>query len=236
MATAVFYVEFNDLLRSPATTIWEFFGDRVRTAAWMELGPMNATFAVIGSILAVVVNHYSRILNEEHRRSEWFESALSISLASLVEAGESDLLELKSSLRWDVRSKRVNRDLERTITKSVAGFMNHRGGNLVIGIDDDGRPIGIDADLRTLKHKNTDGFERALMDLISVTLGSDACSLAHCRFRQLDGDTVCHVVIERSKKPVYVRDAGSERYFVRTGNSTRELDAREAHAHISRRG
>jgi hypothetical protein len=43
------------------------------------------------------------------------------------------------------------------------------------------------------------------------------------------------VIVEPSDRPVYFHDGDTSRYFVRTGNSTRELDVREAMEHIGRR-
>ncbi|WP_234001125.1 helix-turn-helix domain-containing protein, partial [Erythrobacter sp. HI0019] len=82
--------------------------------------------------------------------------------------------------------------------KTIAGFLNHEGGTLLIGVEDDGTVAGIEADMRTLKHANQDGFERLLMDTARDALGGDACALVHSRFHGLGGLTVCRVIVEKS--------------------------------------
>jgi predicted HTH transcriptional regulator len=41
---------------------------------------------------------------------------------------------------------------------TIAGFMNKNGGILLIGIDDNGKILGLKNDMETLKKKNVDGF------------------------------------------------------------------------------
>ena len=71
---------------------------------------------------------------------------------------ESNVVEFKSSLRWDVRQNCVNKDLEKVIVKTVAGFLNAHGGTPLIGVDDHGVPVGLVPDFKTLRKKDRDGF------------------------------------------------------------------------------
>ena len=153
----------------------------------------------------------------------------------LIAAGESEATEFKESLRWDVKEGRVNKNLEKVIAKSLAGFMNHRGGNLLIGLSDDGTIKGIEADYNSLNNKNRDGFERALIDLVNNQLGGSAGTFVHIQFLESEGYTICWVIVDAATEPVYLKDGNISRYFVRLGNSTRELDVREAQNHFAHR-
>lgn len=53
-------------------------------------------------------------------------------------------------------------------------------------------------------------------------------------FRCGDRD-VCRVVVEAAGRPTYVHDGATSRLVVRLGNSTRELDVREAMEYVSYR-
>jgi len=235
LTTLVFYLEFNDLLAAPTDNAWSFLVNRLQTSALQELVPMSAVFALLGAVLGLVISFYNRVIETEQRRVRWLERELNVHLPSLIATGESERLELKSTLRWNLREKRSDKTLEKVIAKSLAGLMNHRGGSLIIGVSDAGETLGINADCQTLKHKNADGFERALMDLVRSTLGAHACALIHCQFPLLDETPVCWLVVEQAKTPVFVQDGKVARYMVRTGNSTRELDAREVFAHVAQR-
>ncbi len=232
---AVYWFEFNDHLQlSGYENIWAFLLDRFTDSFTREMVTMSLVFALIGACIGFVFAIYHLSLVSSHQKVQLLEKELAEDLPTLIKNGESERLEFKSSVRWDFKLKRSNKTLESVIAKSIAGFMNHKGGNLLIGIDDDGQVVGLENDYQTLKHKNRDGFERCLMDIIKTWLGGDVCSLAHCAFYKLEGQDVCRVFIESSILPVYFNTAKIAKYYLRTGNGTRELDAREAFAHISK--
>lgn len=76
LTTAVFFLEFNDLLAAPSKDIWNFAIGRLQTAAWFELGPMSAVFALIGDSLAIVIGAYAGALETQQRRASWLEKEL----------------------------------------------------------------------------------------------------------------------------------------------------------------
>lgn len=102
----------------------------------------------------------------------------------------------------------------------------------LVCIDDDGLVLGLGMDYQTLKHKNRDGFERCIMYIIKKSLGGEVCSLVHCVFYEIKGKDICRIFVEQSKTPIYCKTDNKARYYLRTGNGTRELDARESFAHI----
>ena len=67
-----------------------------------------------------------------------------ISLASWATAKAP--LEFKQRVRSDQRTGSSDKPLESVVAKTVAGFMNAHGGTLVIGVDDNGNPVGLDRD------------------------------------------------------------------------------------------
>ena len=154
-------------------------------------------------------------------------------LADLLRAGESAVLEFKSSLRWDTRTRQVNTELQKTIAKSVAGFLNFEEGRLLIGVGDDGTPVGIEDDLTTLKRKDRDGFEQALVQVVENYLGAEFAQYVHIGFEETGGKTVCIVRVEPSPKPVWLADRGSTEFYIRAGNTTRPLDVQATHEYIS---
>ncbi len=165
----------------------------------------------------------------------FLERELDEELPLLIASGEGERLEFKSSLRWDRRENRVNRSLQQVVLKTVAGFLDHEGGTLLTGVGDDGSIIGIEADMQSLKHANRDGFERLLMDLVKDGFGGHECALVHCRFYEVTEKTVCRVIAERKADPVHFVEGGTARLMLRIGNGTRELDVRDAQAHLRNR-
>jgi hypothetical protein len=153
----------------------------------------------------------------------------------LIRRGESHHVEFKSSARWDYREQRKNRTLEDVIVKTIAGFMNADGGTLLIGVDDGGDVLGIEPDVALVKPQNTDGLENWLVSsLLKRRLGAAALAHVAVSFEPVDGLDLCRVDVKQSREPV-VADYGPDdsRFFVRTGNSTNQLDE-EADVYIRR--
>jgi len=150
-------------------------------------------------------------------------------LAALIEKGENAGLEFKSSLRWDLRQNKVNKDLEGVIIRTVAAFFNSEmGGVLLIGVDDSGKVVGLQHDYKALKKQDRDGFQNHLISLLLSACGKDVSPLIRVDFHELDGNDVCRVSVKPAPRPVFSPDGnGGEYLFIRAGNSTRQLNPRE---------
>ncbi len=118
------------------------------------------------------------------------------------------------------------------MARAIAGFANDAGGSLLIGVDDDGRIIGLEPDYWTLKKRDRDGFAEFIMTLVSERLGGHTCRLVHMLFADFEGRDVSRIVVEPADGPVYFQDGKQAHLVVRTGNATRELDAREATRYV----
>ncbi|QQR89786.1 MAG: ATP-binding protein [Myxococcales bacterium] len=148
-------------------------------------------------------------------------------IATLIRLGENEHIEFKSTVRWDMQREKVNKKLSDVVAKTIAALANHGGGSLLIGINDDGKILGLNLDYQTLKKPNRDGFEQLVMTLVRERLGGHVCRLIHVLFANLEGHDVCRIVVEPSDAPIFFDDGTSTCFFVRTGNASRELDVRE---------
>ena len=152
-----------------------------------------------------------------------------IRVRRLITHGESAEVEFKSSLRYDVDKGGTNTELTKAVTKTLAAFLNCRGGTLLIGIDDSGDVVGIERDLKTLQHKpNVDGFELCLREAVGSHLGNDVNPVIELSFGDVDGHTVAIASCPAHHQPVFHEDKGAVLFFVRAGNGTRPLNVREA--------
>ena len=153
----------------------------------------------------------------------------------LIAGGENEAAEFKSSLRWDLREAKVNKALEKVIVKTLAGFLNGRGGTLLIGVDDAGTVAGLATDYDTLRKKDRDGFQLHLRELVARDLGEAASVFLTVTFHEIDGEDICQVTIEPSDHEIYVEDGNVAAFYLRTGNSTRALPVDEAVKYIPHR-
>ena len=197
--------------------------------------PMTGAFALVGAALGLVFGVYHRLLSKHRRAVDFLEAELGRNVSSLITVGESEHVEFKAAARWDIERGCVRRELEDAIARTIAGFLNHTGGSLLIGVTDQGTVCGLENDYRTLRDGNRDGFERFIVGLVRSRIGGDACPLVHVTFHRYEQQDICRVIVEPADRPVYFHEGGTSRLFVRTGNSTRELDVREAMEHVARR-
>jgi len=150
-------------------------------------------------------------------------------MKELIQQGESDKVEFKSSLRYDYHQEKENKALEDVIIKSIAAFSNANGGTLFIGVDDDQNILGLENDYSTLKRKDVDYFELHLRKLIKNQFGINfSNNRLIVQFPELEKRTICVIQITTAKKPIYVKVKNKqgqmvEKFYVRNGNSSQEI-------------
>jgi hypothetical protein len=183
-------------------------------------------------LLAQAMNEYLASWIPREGTEELDETAVRKRIA----AGENDTLEFKSSLRWDRKEGRVNKDLERVVLKTVAGLLNaKKGGALFLGVADSREVLGLADDYASLPKKDRDGFELHLRQLFSRDLGDSVSVFLTLTFHELDGNDICQVTIEPSDHPVYVTEGQASAFYLRVGNATRPLPVNEAIRYVQTR-
>ena len=117
--------------------------------------------------------------------------------------------------------------MEHVIVKTVCGFLNAEGGKLLIGVDDDGRVLGLGDDMKTLRKANTDAYELFLRQRLDTSLSIPTAGIVHIGFEGLEGAEVCVVTVAASGKAVFSKpnEGGSahSEFWVRVGNATRQF-------------
>lgn len=156
-----------------------------------------------------------------------------IDFKAMIKEGENEKREFKSSARWDYRQKCINKEIQKSILKTIVGFLNTSGGELLIGVDDDGNILGIESDIKTIKKKNLDGYRLFLSSLISDYIGKQFNSYISIDFPNIDCYFICSLVVKKAKIEAFLKDNNQNRFYIRTQNSTRELDPKETHDYIS---
>ena len=179
-------------------------------------------FSILGLLqLGLIILVFMRSLAEE------------ADIREMVASGEHEKLEFKTSLRWDMKRNQVNRELEKTAMKTVTAFLNSEGGHLLIGVDDKGKPVGLENDFASLVRQDTDGFENHFNNLFRSMVGPEFRRLVKLKFDNIDGKTVCLASVEPGHKPAYLKTGDGEDFYIRTGNVTTPLKMSEVAAYTS---
>jgi uncharacterized protein with ParB-like and HNH nuclease domain len=173
--------------------------------------------------------------------TETEEVVTTVSLAEMIDKGESDELEFKSTLRWDIKESKVNKKLEEVILKSVSAFANSQGGTLLIGVDDEGSILGLEHDYLSLGDVDRDQFELHLRNLLNQQFGTGVVTnKIDIMFHEVEEKEVCQIDVASVKEPLILKlkDKNGqliEKFYVRSGNSSQEIPLSELHSYMKER-
>ncbi|MEB3440585.1 response regulator [Pseudomonas sp. A2] len=162
------------------------------------------------------------------------ESKNSVILAEALKIGETDTVEFKSTLRVNLHTGQKDREMEKSVLKTVAGFLNASGGSLFVGISDDGTLLGIDND----SFPNADKFQLHFWNIFREAIGAEYSDFIKTDIIESHGKLIFHVRSLQSNRPVFLKwkSAGQskveEHFYVRVGPQTDLLGIRQALTYI----
>ncbi len=163
------------------------------------------------------------------------ESYFHKSVSELLELSESEFLEFKSTLKWDIRLEKANPLLIGEIIKTIAGFLNNKGGVLIIGYDDDNNVLyGLEKDYPvTSKKLNYDGWQQYFINQVNERLGREINHYFTIESVPHDGKTIARINVSKSPKPVFAKQnqQGGD-FFVRIHGQTENLNPEDTNKWI----
>jgi len=154
-------------------------------------------------------------------------------VSSLLHGRESQRLEYKSSMRWDMRQNRPNPAMGEIIAKELCAFMNTGGGDLLIGVDDNGDPVGLENDYSTFRDKSSDGFSQHMINLINKHIDKNANAYVELDFIPFGDNEICRCRIKSSPRAIYFTKNNEKQFYIRANNTCQPLDMEQAHNYIS---
>lgn len=140
-------------------------------------------------------------------------------IQELIEKGETDTVEFKSTLRRNLHTGQNDERIELAVMKTINAFLNSTGGHLFIGVDDKGKVLGLEND----HFANNDQFLRHFTNLLNKYFPLDSHSAISCEIHKLKGGNVMHVSCRKSKSPVFMHNPNTEKFYIRNGPSSFEL-------------
>lgn len=186
-------------------------------------------------LLAAKLNDFLENITETSYES------VDLDLGDMIMSGENSQVEFKTTLRYDMRSNKVNKKLEEVVLKTLAAFSNGQGGTLVMGVTDDLEVIGLENDYKTLKSGTKDEFELHLRNLVNHAYGIEfATNNLSITFPEVNDIEICVVEIKQGLRPVYTETTDkngnkTKKFYVRSGNSSQEMDITEISQYINQR-
>ena len=138
---------------------------------------------------------------------------------SLVQQGEGPNLEFKSTLRWNLNKNRAGKEVEIAWLKTVVAFLNTEGGMLLVGVDDQGQILGIDAD----QFPSEDKYLLHVNNLVNQHIGAEYSQFIKFRLLPVSGQQVLLIECERCDTPAFLIVGKQEEFYIRSGPGSRKL-------------
>jgi len=166
--------------------------------------------------------------------------------------GENQYTEYKESAFWSINysEKDIEKFLKQKesqelrkygkdasifiIAKTIAGFLNAKGGTLIIGIleNKDGgldKVVGIEQEYNKLKDKTPDGYHRRITENIiqkyfETKIFNNFSTLFDIKTQMREKKTVCLITVRPAKEPVFIQIKGKDSiFYVRIGGRTQHI-------------
>lgn len=209
-------IGLNDLMNE---TLMVILGTAVVCIMYYEDDRHNLFKYTLGSFL----EENSEALGLENRQKE--------DIQRLIRDGESNRLEFKSTLRTNLETGETDKRMEKAVLKTIVAFLNTDGGNLLIGVDDDGDIIG--ADIQSFDNKDKMGLH--LTNLIASKIGNSFLPFITFNLIDFDDKVVIRVKCDPCPMPVFYKDGKIEIFYVRSGPRTEELTGMTLISYIKNR-
>lgn len=167
----------------------------------------------------------SLVIGFMERNPRLFKSRRNIESSSdkikkIVEKGEGDRLEFKSTLRTNIHTNELDKRVEHSILKTIVAYLNSNGGTLLVGVSDKGEVTGLEKD----NFPNNDQLNLYFTNLIKSHIGSEYLPFIQYELFSVDDKHVLKVDCDESDKRVFLKIGKDEEFYVRSGASSTRLE------------
>jgi uncharacterized repeat protein (TIGR03833 family) len=148
---------------------------------------------------------------------------------------ESQKTEFKSTFKFDLNrfekgdGKKVqDKEIEKEISIAVSSMANSDGGQIFIGIRDNGEVIGLEMDYELFDNPNDDKFQRIVWQSIQKYLNNMTfISKIHLSLLNVQSKKICKIIVPRSDEPIFVHDNNTQESYVRIGPKSEKFPPAE---------
>ncbi len=149
----------------------------------------------------------------------------------LINEGEGEHVEFKSTLRLNLFTKKFDKEIEHTALKTIAAFLNSEGGTLLVGVNDKGELLGLADD----KFPNEDRMLLHFTHMVNERISMQHMSYVDCYIEPIEDTMVLRIDVRPSNIPAYLEHSNEEKFYIRTGPSTSSLRISEHYDYVKNR-
>jgi hypothetical protein len=142
-----------------------------------------------------------------------------------IRQGESLTVEFKETFETNNHTGKKDEKIRVSSLKNIVGFMNKKGGVLLIGVADDGEIKGVEND----HFKNGDKYLLNFKNSVKERIGPELGDFIEYELISISGKSVLLVDCLQSTKPVYL---DKKDFYVRTNPAVDKLEGPAVQAYI----
>lgn len=138
----------------------------------------------------------------------------------LIAGGENEKVEFKATLRRNIHTGQNDEAITFAVLKTIAAFLNSSGGDLLIGVEDNGNIGGLERD----GFPSEDKILLFLYNSIRKRMGNKSSTFVHASTHRIEDKTLCLIHCDPGSEAVYIDD---NQFYIRTGPGTTPLSQHE---------
>jgi hypothetical protein len=182
-------------------------------------------------LLALQIRFVRNMVHELDAQQRQLTEDESCALTAMIRQGESLTQEFKSTVRWSLKTGKPDKGLELAWLKTVAAYLNTKGGRIFLGVKDDGEILGLESD----QFKNTDKLLLHVNNLLKQHIGLEFSHYITVELHMLEEHEILLITCLPSKEPVFLRHNQQEHFYIRTGPSSVKLSGSEMLKYLATR-
>ncbi|MCC1485638.1 ATP-binding protein [Winogradskyella immobilis] len=149
-------------------------------------------------------------------------------ILALIRKGEGKQIEFKQTFSKNIHTQKKDPAIEKSSLKNVVGFLNAKGGTLLIGVADDNEITGIEDDF----YKSNDKYLLNFKNAINSKIGSEFYPLIEYDIYKIWDKKVLKVDCQPSKRACFY---DTNEFYVRTNPATDRLEGQKLIEYVNRR-
>lgn len=176
----------------------------------------DVAVALIGGSLLVFL--FWKTGGFKHQTDEEIQHPI-VRLHNYINEGEGIRVEFKSTVRTNLKTGKRGKEIELAWLKTVVAFLNSDGGALLIGVNDEGKILGVDAD----GFENNDKCLLHIKNLINQHIGAEFSGFLEVSLVDCEGKKVVMIECSAATEPVFLKIGKNEEFYIRSGPSSVKL-------------
>jgi len=197
-----------------------------RSKLWL-VGVLLVVLA--GGLVFWFNRRYSHILSESENSFDGRHPKESVRF--LIDKGEGRTVEFKSTMRMNLHTQKMGKEIEIAWLKTVVAFMNTDGGTILLGVTDEGNISGLEQD----DFANEDKCRLHFKNLVNQHIGPEFSKYLRFVVLTMESKQIGVVACGRASEPAYLKSGKKEAFYIRNGPSSEELPVSKVVAYIQNR-